>query len=64
MSRCHLFDAYVAVLYVFLKTGSEPATLIGCWFGTFLTELWAISKIKRDKIKHNGGENNDAKTDK
>ena len=29
----------VAVLYVFLKTGSEPMTLIGCWFAFTTGEL-------------------------
>lgn len=50
----------IAVLYVFIKTGEEPVTLVGCWFGTFLTELWALSKIKREKIKR-GGENDESK---
>jgi len=41
----------VAVLYVFLKTGSEPMTLIGCWFAFTTGELWMLAKIKREKIK-------------
>lgn len=44
----------VAVLYVFMITGSEPMTLIGCWF-TFTTgELWMLSSIKKTKVKKEG----------
>jgi len=50
-----------AVFYTFLRTGSEPMTLIGAWFGFTTVELWSLSKIKRDEIKeHEAGEwNND-----
>lgn len=48
-----LFTA--AVLYVFLKTGSEPMTLIGCWFGFTTGELWMLSSIKKSKVKKKGG---------
>ena len=45
----------IAVLYVFLKTGSEPMTLVGCWF-TFTTgELWMLSSITKNKIKKEEG---------
>lgn len=47
----------ISILYIFWKTGEEPTTLIGCWFGTFLAELWALSKIKREKIKNSGDKN-------
>jgi len=40
----------VAVLYVFLKVGSEPMTLIGCWFGFTTGELWMLSSIKKSKV--------------
>lgn len=41
----------VAVLAVFWHTGSEPGVLVGAWF-TFTTgELWALSKVTRDKNK-------------
>jgi hypothetical protein len=51
-----LFTA--AVLYIFMRTGSEPMTLIGCWF-TFTTgELWMLSSIKKSKVKKDG-ENNE-----
>lgn len=44
-----------AVLYVFLKTGSEPMTLVGCWFGFTTGELWMLSSIKKSKVKKKGG---------
>lgn len=47
-----LFTA--AVLYVFLKTGSEPMTLVGCWFGFTTGELWMMSSIKKSKVKKDG----------
>jgi len=47
-----LFTA--AVLYTFLKVGSEPMTLIGCWFAFTTGELWMLSSIKKSKIKKEG----------
>ena len=47
-----LFTA--AVLYVFLQTGSEPMTLIGCWFAFTTGELWMLSSIKKTKVKKEG----------
>ncbi len=46
------------VLYTFLKVGSEPVTLIGCWFAFTTGELWLLAKIKRTEIEksENGGE--------
>lgn len=41
----------VAILYVFLKTGSEPMTLVGCWFAFTTGELWFLSGIKKSKNK-------------
>jgi len=41
----------VAILYVFMRTGSEPATLVACWFAFTTGELWALSSIKKNKIK-------------
>lgn len=53
----------IAVLYVFLKVGSEPMTLIGCWFGFTTGELWMLSSIKKTKVKkkpiERNGENNE-----
>ena len=44
-----LFTA--AVLYIFLCTGNEPATLIGAWFGFTTIELWALAGIKKKEIE-------------
>lgn len=41
----------VAVFYVFLKTGSEPSTLIGAWFAFTTVELWSLAKIKMNEPK-------------
>ena len=40
-----------AVLWVFLRTGSEPQVLVGAWFAFTTGELWYLSVIKREKIK-------------
>jgi len=40
-----------AVLYIFLKIGSEPMTLIGCWFAFTTGELWMLASIKKKEIK-------------
>jgi len=45
------------VLYVFLKVGSEPMTLIGCWFAFTTGELWMLSSIKKKEIDN--GEHRD-----
>ena len=50
-----LFTA--AVLYTFMKTGSEPMTLIGCWFAFTTGELWMLSSIKKCKVKMEGADN-------
>ena len=39
------------VLYMFLKTGREPSTLIMAWFGFTTGELWFLSSIKKTKSK-------------
>jgi hypothetical protein len=48
-----------AVLYVFLKVGSEPVTLIGCWFAFTTGELWMLSSIKKTKVNKKDGVNNE-----
>ena len=48
----------IAVLHVFLQTGNEPVTLIGCWFAFTTGELWMLSSIKKSKVKKEG-ENNE-----
>ena len=52
-----LFTA--AVLYVFLQTGSEPMTLIGCWFAFTTGELWMLSSIKKTKVRKDGNDDQD-----
>jgi len=49
----------VAVLHVFLQTGNEPVTLIGCWFAFTTGELWMLSSIKKSKVKKEGGNSED-----
>lgn len=46
-----------AVLYLFLRTGSEPVTLIGCWFGFTTGELWLLSGITKEKVRQVGSKN-------
>ena len=48
----------IAVLHVFLQTGNEPVTLIGCWFAFTTGELWMLSSIKKTKVRKEG-ENNE-----
>jgi ABC-type phosphate transport system permease subunit len=48
-----------AVLYTFLKVGSEPMTLIGCWFAFTTGELWMLSSIKKSKVKKEGENSED-----
>ena len=40
-----------AVLFVFLKIGSEPMTLIGAWFAFTTGELWLLAGIKKKEIE-------------
>lgn len=40
----------VAVLYVFLRTGNEPMTLIASWFAFTTGELFMLANIKKNKI--------------
>ena len=44
-----LFTA--AILYVFVRVGSEPTALIGCFFAFTTGGLWMLSSIKKAKIK-------------
>ncbi len=39
------------VLYLFLRTGNEPSTLIGCWFAFTTVELWSLSQITKEKVR-------------
>jgi len=47
----------LAVMYLFLKTGSEPMALVGAWFAFTTVELWSLASIKKNK------EDNDNKED-
>lgn len=49
----------MAVLYVFLKVGSEPVTLIGSWFAFTTGELWMLTSIKKQKVKKEEKNNED-----
>ena len=40
-----------AVLIAFWHTGGEPATLVSCFFGAVIGELWLIAGIKKKKIR-------------
>jgi len=42
-----------AVLFVFLRTGGEPITLIGSWFAFTTVELWQLATIKKRKVDKN-----------
>lgn len=50
-----------AVLYIFLKVGSEPVTLIGCWFGFTTGELWMLTSIKKTKVSKKNNESEEEK---
>ena len=45
-----------AVLFVFLRVGSEPTTLVAAWFGFTTVELWALAGITKAKVAQ-GGDN-------
>lgn len=42
----------IAVLYVFLKVGSEPYGLVGAWFSFTTVELWSLASIKKTEAKN------------
>ena len=43
-----------AVLWVFLRTSTEPTTLIGSWFAFTTVELWQLANIKKKKVEKEG----------
>lgn len=48
-----------AVLFTFLRVGTEPTALIGCWFAFTTGELWLLSGITKEKVRQgNGGDQN------
>ena len=42
-----------AVLWIFLKTSTEPTTLIGAWFAFTTVEVWQLATIKKKKLIQN-----------
>lgn len=46
----------IAVLIVFLRTSTEPSSLIVAWFSFTTVELWSLAGIK--KAKERKGDNN------
>lgn len=40
----------LGTLFVFLRTGNEPTTLITCWFAFTTGELWMLSGIKKKEV--------------
>jgi len=47
------------ILHVTGATGIEPAVTAGAFFGFIATELWGLSKIKRDESKQEQEEEQD-----
>ena len=39
----------IAVLTVFLKTSTEPSSLVVAWFSFTTVELWSLAGIKKAK---------------
>ena len=46
----------VAVLAVFVRTSTEPSSLIVAWFSFTTVELWSLAGIKKSKERN--GDNN------
>ena len=46
----------IAVLTIFLKTSTEPSSLIVAWFSFTTVELWSLAGIKkaRERRDNNG----------
>jgi len=40
-----------AVLYIFMRIGSEPTALIVAWFAFTTGELWMLAGIKKEKLR-------------
>ena len=41
----------VAILYIFMRIGSEPTALIAAWFAFTTGELWMLAGIKKEKLR-------------
>ena len=50
-----LFTA--AVLYVFLRTGNEPTTLVVAWFSFITSEMWFLAGIRKKKLEKGDRDN-------
>ena len=50
-----------AVLYVFLRIGNEPTTLIAAWFAFTTGELWMLAGITKTKVTQGGESNADSR---
>ncbi len=48
----------IAVLAIFLRTSTEPSSLIVAWFSFTTVELWSLAGIKKAKEKRNDYEEN------
>ena len=48
----------VAVLWIFLKGGHEPTSLIIAWFAFTTGELWLLAGLKKKEIEGERFENN------
>lgn len=46
-----------AMIYVYLQTGTEPSTLITCWYGFTTGELLALAGVKISKVRKGDGGN-------
>ena len=41
----------IAVLTVFIKTSTEPSSLVVAWFSFTTVELWSLAGIKKAKAR-------------
>ncbi len=41
----------MAVMYLFLRVGQEPVTLIAAWFAFTTGELWLLASIRKKKME-------------
>lgn len=48
---CLNLGVTVAILYIFMRIGSEPTALIAAWFAFTTGELWMLAGIKKEKLR-------------
>lgn len=53
-----------AILFLFLRVGSEPTTLIVAWFAFTTGELWLLAGITKKKAEMEGVERDADSRDK